>query len=61
MKGDDLLKSGQLTEALRSYYEAYLTLRQLLPDVKDEFAASLVANKVKLTDEERKSVEVLKK
>ena len=33
----------------------------MLPDVKDEFAASLVANKVKLTEDDKKSLNVLKR
>lgn len=44
-KADPLLKEGNLQEALKTYYEAYLLLRGLLPAFKDQMAASLLASR----------------
>lgn len=47
------MKEGNLQGALKTYYEAYLLLRGLLPAYKDNMAASLVSSKNQMTDSTR--------
>lgn len=50
------MKEGKLQEALKTYYEAYLLLRGLLPAFKDSMAANLMASKNQMDDASREQL-----